>query len=222
MAPITTFILTTVKAGAKVEESFGAIEAIQDTIKSAPGSGALRVATLHEDANQYRLFIDWESIEAHKAFRQTEAFQKFANEISPFAANPSTVFHAELSPFPPSVLDNAEGKGKTAVAEILFTYYAPTADADKNLALAQKLASQLAGAGFAGATGETAVGWSVEKDIDYKGTPSRALVVILGWETVAAHEAARNSDKYKSIIAEFQGSTDATGFEVSHVTTKTL
>ncbi|KAI1101129.1 hypothetical protein F4804DRAFT_316818 [Jackrogersella minutella] len=213
MAPVTEFVLSTLKPGNTIDPLYPTFA----TIKGYPGNLSIRASTVHENPEQIRLFIDWDSIDSHLAARNTDAYKTYLSQILPSVAGPATVFHSELSPFPASVLD------KSPVTEVVLTYFAPGSDSPASLAAAQKLASALTGSGFAGSTGLSAVGWTVEKEIDFKGEKARALVVLLGWESVAAQQAARDTDAYKKVIADFQGAAEGLkGFEISHVSAKAL
>ncbi|KAI1371607.1 hypothetical protein F4677DRAFT_435116 [Hypoxylon crocopeplum] len=219
MAPVTEFVLAARKPGADLEPLYK----IFATTKTAAGNQGVRASQLHEDADKFALFLDWDAVESHKNYQASDAYKTFMSQVIPHSAGPATVYHVELAPFPPTVLDNAEGKGKSPVAEVLFTYFAPSADAGKNLAAAQSLVAGLTGAGFAGITGESSLGWTVEKDIEHKGEKTRALIVIIGWESVEAHQKARATEAYGKIIADFQAATeDIKGVEISHVSTKAL
>ncbi|KAI6088331.1 hypothetical protein F4821DRAFT_258163 [Hypoxylon rubiginosum] len=220
MAPVTEFVLATIKPDADLPSLYTTFA----TLKSQPGSQRVRAATLHEDAQQLRLFVDWDAVSDQHAFRASAAYSSFISAIAPsLAGGPTTVLHAELAPHPPTVLNNTNDGGKTGVAEVLFTYFTPSADPTKNLATAQTLVSGLSGAGFAGIRGESAVGWTVERDVDYKGEKTRVLVVLIGWESVEAHRAARATEAYGKIVKEFQGAAEGLrGFDISHVSTKTL
>ncbi|KAI1478486.1 hypothetical protein F4774DRAFT_152327 [Daldinia eschscholtzii] len=220
MAPVTEIVLHSLKPGTDVESFYKTFTIIKE--KSA--AQVIRASTVHENPEQVGIFIDWDSIEAHKAFEADEvSYNAFISLAKPHLTKFPLLFHAELTPFPPAVLNNAEGKGKTPVAHVLFTYFAPDTDAAKTLIEAQNFVSKLTGAGFAGLTGESSLGWSVEKDVDFKGEKTRVLVIILGWESVQAHLEARETDAWKSTIGKFRGGAEGLkGFEVIHVTTKDL
>ncbi|KAI1773815.1 hypothetical protein F4818DRAFT_103162 [Hypoxylon cercidicola] len=214
MAPVTECVLAPLKPGTNLEALYKAAA----TTKAQPGNQGVRAGVLHEDPNQVRLFIGWDAIESHQAFRASPRFATFMGEIAPHAAGPTTVMHAELAPHPPAVLDTYGG-----VAEVLFAYFAPGADAGRNMAAAQGLVEGLRGAGFAGLGGESAVGWTVERDVDYGGEETRVLVILLGWDSVDAYEKARATDVYGRLVAGFRGAAEGfKGFDISHVTTKTL
>ncbi|KAI0836225.1 hypothetical protein F5Y06DRAFT_112359 [Hypoxylon sp. FL0890] len=213
MAPVTEFVQTTLKPGVPLEPIYKAFEAI----KAAAGNQIVRASPLHDNPEQFRLFIDWDSLEAHQAFRATEAYPKFMSEVAPYVAAPSKVVHFELTPFPPTVLD------KSPVTEIFQMYFEPDADEAKNLAAAKKVAGDITAGGFAGATGLSAVGWTIEKDIDYKGEKARVLTALIGWESVEAHRAAMQKDSFKQITSYFQtGTQGIKGFDMTYVSPKPI
>ncbi|KAI1411603.1 hypothetical protein F5Y13DRAFT_56376 [Hypoxylon sp. FL1857] len=213
MAPVTEFVQSTLKPGASID----AIHKAFEKVKAATGNQVVRASPLHDNPEQFRLFIDWDSIDSHLAFRASDAYQAFMAEIVPHAAAPAVVVHLELTPFPPTVLD------KSPVTEIFQMYFEPTADEAKNLDAAKHVAAELTAAGFAGATGLSAVGWTVEKDIDYKGEPTRVLAALIGWESVEAHHAAIETDSFKKITSYFQTGTEGIkGFDMSYVSPKPI
>ncbi|KAI2464859.1 hypothetical protein F4781DRAFT_53286 [Annulohypoxylon bovei var. microspora] len=213
MAPVTEFVFSTLKPGSSIEPLYKIFE----TIKGLPGNQAIRASSAHEDPSQVRLHIDWDAIDSHIAFRATDAYKAYISSVTPYVAGPAKVLHAELAPFPPAVLD------KSPVTEVLITYFAQGTDEAKNLAAAQSLAAKLTGAGVPGTTGLSAVGWMAEKEVEFKGEKTRALVVLLGWESVEAHQAARETDAFKQVIAGFQGAAEGLkGFEIEHVSAKAL
>ncbi|KAI0118024.1 hypothetical protein F4776DRAFT_666054 [Hypoxylon sp. NC0597] len=213
MAPITEFVQATLKPGVPQEPLYKAFE----KVKAATGNQVVRASPLHDNPEQFRLFIDWDSIDAHLAFRATDSYKDFMAEIAPYAAAPAVVVHLDLTPFPPAVLD------KSPVTEVFQMYFDAGADEAKNLAAAKKVASELAAAGFAGATGLSAVGWSVEKDVEYKGEKTRVLAALVGWESVEAHHAALETDAFKKITSYFQTGTDGVkGFDMSYVSLKAI
>ncbi|OTB02401.1 hypothetical protein M426DRAFT_24728 [Hypoxylon sp. CI-4A] len=216
MAPVTQLVHATLKPGTEIEPLYKIFE----TLKAQPGNQVVRGSRVHENPDQFRLAIDWDSIDAHHAFSAaTAAHEEYMGQVAAHIAGPPKVIHAELSPFPPVVLD------QSPVTELLVAYFAPASGGDEagNLAAARQPAAGLTGAGFAGSTGLSAAGWTVERDVEFKGEPTRALVVLLGWESVEAHEAAHETDAYQKITAEFQAAVRGVkGHEVSHVSAKIL
>ncbi|KAI2627593.1 hypothetical protein GGR54DRAFT_421760 [Hypoxylon sp. NC1633] len=219
MAPVTEFVNATRMPGADLTPVYN----IFSSMSSVKGSHAIRASQLVEDAEKFTLFVDWDAVDDHLAFQTTDAYKAFMGKVMPHSNGRATVFHAEVTPFPPTVLDNAEGRGKTPVAEVVYTYFEPEADAAKGTAAGQALVAGLSAAGFGGLTGESSIGWTVEKDVDFKGEKTRVLVIIIGWESVEAHSKARSTDAYNKVIADFQSATEGVkGVQISHVSTKTL
>ncbi|KAI0880882.1 uncharacterized protein GGS22DRAFT_173695 [Annulohypoxylon maeteangense] len=213
MAPVTEFVFSTLKPTSSPES----INPIFATLKSQPGNQAVRSSPTTEDPSQIRLLIDWDAISSHFAFRATDGYKAYLSSLAPHATAPSKILHAELTPFPPVVLD------KSPVTEVLLVYFSPDADEVATLALAKVLAEKLTAADIAGTTGLSAVGWSVEKDVVFKGEKTRALVVLLGWESVQAHETARDTDAFKVAITEFHDAAKGLkGFEIEHISAKAL
>ncbi|OTA65762.1 hypothetical protein K449DRAFT_431212 [Hypoxylon sp. EC38] len=128
MAPVTEFVQSTLKPGIPLEPLYKAFE----KVKAASGNRVVRASPLHDNPEQFRLFIDWDSIDAHLAFRTTDAYKDFMSEIAPYVAGPAVVVHLDLTPFPPTVLD------KSPVTEVFQMYFDPSADEAKNLAAAKK------------------------------------------------------------------------------------
>ncbi|KAI1802529.1 hypothetical protein F4811DRAFT_392446 [Daldinia bambusicola] len=219
MAPVTEIVLHTLKPGTDVPTFLAAFS----IIKQHSSAGAIRASPVHERPEQVGIFMDWASVDAHEAFRAAASYHAFIDAARPHLAKFPLLLHAELAPYPPAVLDNAAGKGKTPAAHVLLMYFAPDADAAQTLARAQGFVAKVAGGGFAGLTGESALGWSVEKDVEYKGEKSRVLVIITGWESVQAHAEARETDAWKSTVGEFRdGAEGFKGYEAFHVTTQQL
>ncbi|KAI2602899.1 uncharacterized protein GGS25DRAFT_525925 [Hypoxylon fragiforme] len=220
MAPITEIVLATRAPGAPLDAIY---TLFASTLKPQPGNLAVRASVVAEDPNAFRFFIDWDSLSSHHAFQASAAYAPFLAQLTPHSGGPVKVLHAELTPHPPTVLDNAEGAGKSAVAEVLFAYFDPAADTAAPLAAAQELAAGLRAAGFPGLSGESAFGWTVEADVEYEGQPTRALVSLVGWDSVQAHKDARATEAYGKLIADFRGAVQGLkGFDVTHVSNKIL
>ena len=77
------------------------------------------------------------------------------------------------------------------------------------------LADSLPAATATGATGETAMGWSVEP-ADFNGAPSRVLAVLAGWESVEAHNGFRGSEAFGKNISSLRGTKGLKGVSVVH------
>jgi quinol monooxygenase YgiN len=62
--------------------------------KSDPGCHGMALERIIEDPAQYRLLVQWDSVEAHMAFRDTPAFKEWRGLAGPFFAAPPSVVHS--------------------------------------------------------------------------------------------------------------------------------
>jgi quinol monooxygenase YgiN len=62
---------------------------------SDPGCHGMALERIIEDPAQYRLIVQWESVAAHMAFRETPAFQVWRGLAGPFFVAPPVVVHSE-------------------------------------------------------------------------------------------------------------------------------
>lgn len=71
MAPVTEFAYIPLKAGTSLDPSSDtgkAMTSVLDTLRSQPGLQRIKYATEIENPASMRLFIDWDSLDAHKEF----------------------------------------------------------------------------------------------------------------------------------------------------------
>ncbi|OTB08257.1 hypothetical protein M426DRAFT_317372 [Hypoxylon sp. CI-4A] len=230
MAPVTELILLPLNPSLDPETITATLQTNTATLLSQPGCQRVRTSRTHEDANQLRIFADWDSVAAHQAFGANAAvstpFRERVASIIDASVPRRKPYHVEIAPFPPTVLNGAGGGGKTPVAEVLHAYFA-SADASDAAFRARTLDTvtrffdgMLA---FArGMTGETAAGWTVEDNLEFKGERCRALVAVLGWTAVEAHVQARQTDEFAKVIPLMRGLEKLKGMEVCHVSNNTV
>jgi quinol monooxygenase YgiN len=65
------------------------------SFKADPACHGMTLERIIEDSAQYRLLIQWDSVEAHMAFRETPAFQTWRGLAGPFFVAPPVVVHSE-------------------------------------------------------------------------------------------------------------------------------
>jgi len=64
----------------------------------AAGCHAMHLERVIEKPGQYRLVVEWESVEAHtEVFRTSEAFQTWRGLVQPFFVAPPDVVHTEVA-----------------------------------------------------------------------------------------------------------------------------
>ena len=76
------------------EDAFAAayLEA-RKQLENADGSGAIRMSRGIETSTRFVLQVEWTSVEAHEAFRASDAFGVWRGLIGPYFATPPNVEH---------------------------------------------------------------------------------------------------------------------------------
>ncbi|KAI1482029.1 hypothetical protein F4774DRAFT_372969 [Daldinia eschscholtzii] len=225
MAPVTEFITLALKPDLPAAEATSILETTASTLVAQPGCLRVRTSRTHEDASDARIFVDWENVTAHRAFEKTEAYAPFKARVrDAVAAPPQRPYHVEFDPFPPAVLANSGPASKTPVAEVLHIWFPAEYSDDSRKRSADTVREFTRNMlQFAeGMTGEWALGWSVERDIDHDGAPSSVLVLVLGWVTVEAHMKARDHPEFAKNIPLLKNLEGLKGLEMKHVSTTTV
>ncbi|CAJ2499891.1 Uu.00g027440.m01.CDS01 [Anthostomella pinea] len=191
--------------------SIAVFDVATQVILQQPGALTVRTSRLVENADSFRMFVDWESVEACQAFANSQSYEEISHKVSPVIAATPVTYNVELSPFPPFVFNNDEGQGvytearKANVTQAVMNFLNQTKDTAE------------------GFTGQTAMGWVVEgEEIPYNGTSCRVFVLGVGWESVADHEAWMETDAYKEYIPELWALDGLLGIELRHVSNKVV
>ncbi|KAI1386523.1 uncharacterized protein F4822DRAFT_319280 [Hypoxylon trugodes] len=227
MAPVTELILLPLSPNASPETISSVIATNTATLLAQPGCRRVRASRVHEDASKQRLFVDWDSLEQHRAFGSND------EEYGPFRARMAGIvdtsagprkppYHVEFAPAPPSVLDGS-GRAKAPVAEVLHAYFPSDVNEQARARIAGTVHEFVAElAKFAeGYTREYAVGWTVENDLEFKGEKTRALLLVVGWTSVEAHFKGREDEGFAKIIPMIRGLEGLKGLEMCHVANTT-
>ena len=64
------------------------------------------------------------------------------------------------------------------------------------------------------------MGWAIEQ-IDFKGEPCRALAILIGWESVEAHQQYRGTEAFAKSISLLRETAGIKGVSVVHVSLTT-
>ena len=79
---------------AKAEAFEAAVRKAAPVFAAAEGCHGMRLERVHEDPTQYRLSVDWESVDHHMVtFRESEGFQQWRSLAGPFFVEPPRVEH---------------------------------------------------------------------------------------------------------------------------------
>jgi len=76
------------------EEQFvAAYRQARPLVASTPGCGSMRMTRGVESPTRFVLLVEWESVDAHQAFRASENFPRWRGLIGPHFAAPPAVEH---------------------------------------------------------------------------------------------------------------------------------
>ncbi len=65
----------------------------RELIASLPGAGTMRMTQGVETPTRFVLLVEWDSVDAHQAFRDSEGFGRWRALIGPHFAQPPHVEH---------------------------------------------------------------------------------------------------------------------------------
>ncbi|ETS85935.1 hypothetical protein PFICI_03960 [Pestalotiopsis fici W106-1] len=186
------------------------------TIAQQSGVTRVRYARRHEDPLKGAIFIDWRALSDHKAFMEKEYYGPFLEVVRHLVDGPLSIYHVPFHPHPPTVLDNLDGRGRSKVAEVVHAYFPlsiTSVQQQEILADVQQFIDQI---NPKGASGEHAHGFALE-DVEFKGEKCRALVLVLGWDSVEAHHAYRQTEDFAKNIPLLRNLPGLKGMEMWHV-----
>ncbi|KAF3013075.1 hypothetical protein E8E14_010906 [Neopestalotiopsis sp. 37M] len=193
------------------------------TIAQQSGVACVRYARRHEDPLKGAMFIDWERLSDHKAFTEKDYYGPFLEVVRHLVDGPLSIYHVPFAPHPPAVLDNQDGRGRSKVAEVVHAYFpADLSPAQQREILAgvQQFVDVVKKPKLpAGASGEHAHGFALE-EVEFKGEKCRALVLVLGWDSVEAHHAYRKTEDFASKIPLLRNLPGLKGMDMWHVTNR--
>jgi len=182
-------------------------EEVLSTVLGQDGAQRCYFGHQVENPSMLRLFVDWDSIDAHKKFTKDPAYGPFVKSLLTLLDGGPKLFHVELKPHPSPGLANS-----TAPVTEVFTAKFPSSisssQKDEYAKNAEKFLEFLkTKQGFTGASS----GWSDEIVDDAK-----LFVGVIGWTSVDAHMDLRNSQEFKDNVHLIR-SEDIKGVEMYHV-----
>ncbi|TLD20072.1 hypothetical protein E2P81_ATG09142 [Venturia nashicola] len=175
-------------------EGHSVISGMVGTLVNQKGYLGIHYGRQHENPDNLVLAIDWASIKSHKDFEQTEAYLPFVQKIGTIMSGPVHMQHVEFR----------EPLATAAVAPIveMLTLYFPDHVDRTNVetTLVDFLQTIVDNAkGFVGYT----TGWVVE-ELEHEKIEgkARAYAVTIGWESLEAHMAYRDTHTFKEDIVK--------------------
>ncbi|KAH7138228.1 hypothetical protein B0J11DRAFT_513861 [Dendryphion nanum] len=166
------------------------------TIAAQPGNLSVHWGIQIEKPDVVQFVIDWSDIQDHKTFISSPTYGPFLDNLGLLLSGPPLIFHAHLPPnntFP-------SGPGSAPVTECLTLYFSPSYPSPTYSAAFAKFQAAIASypdlRGIAG-------GWVVE-ELEKEGEKKKAFAAFLGWDSVEKHQAFRESDLFRDVIAGFR------------------
>ncbi|OAL20113.1 hypothetical protein AYO20_11550 [Fonsecaea nubica] len=200
MAPVTEVAFLPLRPGVDINDtstSEGKVMAnMVEVGKHAPGVQKNYWGIEEENSAHVHLMLDWDSLEAHKAYQARPEYPEFLAAARSMVNPESTseAFHVSFTPHPPTPALQAP------VTEILRAYYPVDQVSTEGVAFEAdllRLLDALRAHGVPGFSGEISSGWSLE-EVDYESTPSKVFVAYIGWDSVQAHVDATKSEIYQA------------------------
>ncbi|KAE9974330.1 hypothetical protein EG328_003914 [Venturia inaequalis] len=183
------------------------INGMIETLVQQTGYLGIHYGRQHESPDNLVLAIDWNSIKSHKDFEQTEAYLPFVQKIGTIMSGPVQMRHAEFrAPLATAAV--------APIVELLTLYFPDHVDRiNVDTTLVEFIQTLVDNAkGFVGYT----TGW-VAEELEHEKIEgkARAYAVAIGWESLEAHMAYRDTQTFKDNIVKVRAI--AKGLTVYHV-----
>lgn len=186
-----------------------------DSIKKDTASQRIFYGTRTEDGALVGL-LDWDSVEAHKAFRGTQNYVPVRAGLSKLLGGRPLDYHVAFQTAPA----DAKVAGPGIMSEMVAYHFPPDYSGamqedflQRRLGPYWKAIAGREGGGLLGALG----GWSIERDVNADGAPSRVFLAVLGWTDMVHHLDIRCADEYMDTIGAVKSAPQLIRCETSHV-----
>ncbi|KAL3482792.1 hypothetical protein BJX62DRAFT_245525 [Aspergillus germanicus] len=165
-----------------------------------------------EDPDQLRLFVDWDTLEAHEAANKDPTYLPAVIPIASVCSGPHTVFHARFQPHPPNVLASAP------VTEVMTSYFPANYSTEDQKQYDSGTKEFLeACQTIAGGPLSSSAGWVEEIQEIQGGEMAKAYVALLGWDSVEHHMAFRETEAFKELTKKMERPKGLKKMESVHV-----
>ncbi|WYZ35826.1 hypothetical protein EsH8_X_000473 [Colletotrichum jinshuiense] len=216
---VTEFSYFTIKPGKSFPDEEGIYDRVLNLAVSQPGSGSIYYGNSIEKPEQTWCFLDWDSVEDHMKYRDTEDHKPIGEALGQYLDwDKGYIKHVATNPWPPTILEEAP------VVEVLTLFFPADLDDAAKEALAAQLGEFKTKAldtspDFRGIS----YGWSVENDVpitDEPGKTGNLLAAFIGWPSVEAHVEFRDTQPFKDNIGLLRNMKDIVKSGVFHVSCK--
>ncbi|KAG9191776.1 hypothetical protein G6011_10510 [Alternaria panax] len=175
-------------------------ESTLSTIAKQPGCQALYWGRQIENPDTVQMLVDWESIDAHKTFENTPAYQPFLSRImEKLVVSKPTIFHVKF----PAEHSGSDSPFTMPVTECLNGFFSPDYPQNEYTSQFSKFRAQAAEMPHSGAKGVTG-GWSVEthqhKNLG-EGADGKLFAGFIGWSSLETHVEFRKTEDFMTITS---------------------
>ncbi|KAJ4984094.1 hypothetical protein SVAN01_10450 [Stagonosporopsis vannaccii] len=211
--PVTEIVYLPIKKDVSLDSGDGKSiwDAFLKIIASQKGFKRLAWGPQIENPSIVQMAIDWESLDAHKAFMASDAYGPFLDRLPPIQAGPPSLFHLTF----PSSPDSGTYPFDAPVTECLSMYFDPSHDSatfDKSYLTFVAGMGRVQGSEATGFIG----GWSVETHkVDGEGEEKKLFGAFIGWPTVEAHMELRKTEEFPKLVGYLRAGTS--GIKMHHV-----
>ncbi|KAJ4384658.1 hypothetical protein N0V86_000259 [Didymella sp. IMI 355093] len=202
--PVTEIAYVPIKEDYNVESGEGRSiwDATLKTIASQKGFKRLFWGKQIENPAIMQMAIDWESLDAHKAFVASESYGPFLDKMAPILDGSPHLFHVKL---PEPSQESGTPPFDAPVTECISLYFDSSIDEasyDKSFSTFVTEAGKVQGSGATGLLG----GWGVETHkVDGEGDEKKFFGAFIGWPSVDSHMEFRKKDDFPKVVAHLRG-----------------
>ncbi|KAF4919790.1 hypothetical protein CGCVW01_v007551 [Colletotrichum viniferum] len=197
------------------------IKHMLETAAAQPGAGRIYWGHAVEKPHQQWLFLDWDSVEEHLAYRTTPEHDVVAKSMSSYLDwTDGYIKHIVTKPWPPTILAEAP------VTEVLTLFFPAELDEAAKEDLSKQLEEfKVKALDTSPDFNGIAYGWSKENDVPITGEDGKTgnlLVAFIGWPSVEAHLKFRETEAFKENIGLLRGMKAIVKLGVFHVACRSL
>jgi len=220
MAPVTEIALLPLKTGDYPDNTNSRVGQVWkdslSTVLDQEGAQRCYWGREVENPDMLRLFVDWGSLDAHKKFIASEPYKPFVDKLLSMLDGSPTLYHASMTPPPPSGALSDTSSPATELITIYFPASYSSSDKSTFESGFKKLVACIEdnSPDYTGFTG----GWVIEERPLPKDPSTMAKVYTgaIGWKSVEAHMAFRKTQVFKDNVHHLRGAKDLQDVNVVH------
>ncbi|KAJ0375681.1 hypothetical protein COL26b_006188 [Colletotrichum chrysophilum] len=197
------------------------IKHMLETAAAQPGAGRIYWGHAVEKPHRQWLFLDWDSVEEHLAYRTTPGHDVVAKSMSSYLDwTDGYIKHIVTKPWPPTILAEAP------VTEVLTLFFPAELEEPAKEDLSKQLeVFKVKALDTSSDSKGIAYGWSKENDVPITGEDGKAgnlLVAFIGWPSVEAHLKFRETEAFRDNIGLLREMKGIVKLGIFHVACRSL